>query len=347
MNRRSLVVVGLAFGLTGSLLAAQTGAQASGTAAGQTSVSADRSGAQAGAQSSATVAGSASHNGKQAGNAAAGGSNSSSATVNRNGAELASGSTINAVLSKPVDAKKNKPGDPVTAKTTDNVKSTASGSSQVVIPKGSRLLGHVTEARRRDKNEQHAAKKEGKASASGQGDSALGIVFDKAILKDGREVPVHAVIQAVGAAQQELVAGAGPAGLADSGSAMGSGGGMVGGGGGGGLLGGGGGGGLLGGAGSTLGSTTSTVTNTTAGLGNTVGGAVDSTTNAAGSLGGATTAAGQLTSSANGVVGLQGLNLTSTASGASQSSSVITSSTRDVHLDSGTQMLLRVTGSAQ
>ena len=50
-------------------------------------------------------------------------------------------------------------------------------------------------------------------------------------------------------------------------------------------------------------------------------------------------AAGQLTSSSQGVFGLQGVNLSSTTAGARQGS-VITSAGKNLHLDSGTQMLL-------
>lgn len=343
MNSRNLVVVELAIVLAAALAAAQTtGAQASGAASNQTSVSADRSGAQADSQTSVNAAGSTSKDGKQTGSAAASGNHSSSATVGKGSADLASGSTINAVLSKPVDARKNKPGDEVTAKVDQNVKTTVSGTSQVVIPKGSRLVGHVTEARAREKAQRSKDKeKSGSASASGRSDSALGIAFDKAILKNGQEIPLHAVIQAVAASQQQLNASTVPAGMTDSTSAADAGGatasrGREG--------------GLIGGATSTVSTTTTEIGNTGTGVTRTIGGAVDSTAGVAGSatsgLGGTTTAGGQLTSSAHGVVGLQGLSLNSATAGSAQGS-VITSSTRDVRLDSGTQMLLRVTGSAQ
>jgi len=52
-------------------------------------------------------------------------------------------------------------------------------------------------------------------------------------------------------------------------------------------------------------------------------------------------AAGQLTSSSQGVIGLNGLQLNSAASNATQGS-VITSAGKDVKLDTGTQMLLQV-----
>jgi hypothetical protein len=64
------------------------------------------------------------------------------------------------------------------------------------------------------------------------------------------------------------------------------------------------------------------------------------------------TAQGNLTSASQGAIGLQGLVLSPPAAvtGSAQSSaqgSVITSASRNVKLESGTQILLRVTGSAQ
>ena len=216
---------------------------------------------------------------------------------------------MNAVLSQPVDAKKNKPGDAVTAKTTEATKS----EGKVVIPKGSKLIGHVTECKQRSKEEK---------------ESALGIVFDKAILKNGEEIPLNVTIHALAAAQtaaansigsDDLSAGGGAVGSARAGS-----------------------GGALGGVRSTAGAATGVVTNTAANAGEVAGGAVNSTVNAAGAARGAVgglNAAGQLTSNSQGVFGLEGLNL-STAAANSTQGSLITSTSKNVHLDSGTQLLL-------
>jgi hypothetical protein len=57
-------------------------------------------------------------------------------------------------------------------------------------------------------------------------------------------------------------------------------------------------------------------------------------------------ATGQLASNSQGVFNMQGLNLASSASSATQGS-VIASTTRNVHLDSGTQFLLSAAGDAQ
>ncbi len=80
-------------------------------------------------------------------------------------------------------------------------------------------------------------------------------------------------------------------------------------------------------------------------MGSTAGAAAGSTVNTAGSAAG-TSAVGQLTSSSSGVIGLRGLSLNSEAASATQGS-LIVSSSRNVHLDSGTRMLLRAQGQAQ
>jgi hypothetical protein len=221
---------------------------------------------------------------------------------------------MNAELSQPVDAKKNKPGDAVTAKTTSATKS----NGNVVIPKGTKLVGHIREA---------------KARAKGESESAVGIVFDKAVMKNGQEIPLNVALQAVAAsqtaasssvAQDDLYAGSGAVSGAGAGG-RGSGG------------------GVLGGARSTAGATAGSVANT---AGNVGGGAVNSTANVAGTATGAArgavgglNAAGELTSNSQGVFGLEGLNLNS-ATSSSTRGSLITSSSKNVHLDSGTKLLL-------
>jgi hypothetical protein len=278
------------------------------------------------------------------------GSNSTSASAQTGGnsATLDSGTQMNAVLSHPVDAKKNKPGDQVTAKTTDNVKS----NGQVVIPKGSTLVGHVTQTQ---------------ARGDGHSDSSMGIVFDRAELKNGQSLPINnfaiqAIAQAEGSASTMTSTGPDMMGGSGSGSGMGSGR-MSGGGSGSG------GGGLLGGATSSVGTTVGTATNATSSAGG-VAGNTTSTVNAAGNAtgrvaGGATgsltsnttgavggtvgglNSRGQLMSNSQGVFGLQGLGLQAAGSSATQAQgSVITSSTRNVHLDSGTQLLLAAQGQA-
>jgi hypothetical protein len=216
---------------------------------------------------------------------------------------------MNATLSQPVDAKRNKPGDQVTAKTTQVTKS----EGAVVIPKGSKLIGHVTECRERSKEEK---------------ESALGIVFDKAILKNGEEIPLNVAIQALASAQTAAASSVGSDDLSAGAGAMSSARAS--------------GGGALGGVRSTAGAAAGAVTNTAASAGGVADGALNSTVNAAGASRGAVgglNAAGQLTSNSHGVFGLEGLNLNAAASNSTQGS-LITSAGRNVHLDSGTQLLL-------
>jgi hypothetical protein len=279
-------------------------------AAAQTQADA-QAGTQAGAQASV-----------QGGKAQAQGSGSASAASaasaqnGQTNASLGSGAAINAELTAPVDSKKAKPGDPVAARTTEPTKS----DGKTVIPKGSKLVGHVTQA---------------SARAKGDSDSALGIVFDKAILKNGQEVPLNVAIQALASAQSAATANAGnDLSTAGGAGASGYGSGRAAGG------------GALGGVTSTAGAAAGTVTNTAANAGNTAGGAVNSTVHSAantaaggpGALGGLN-GTGQLMSNSRGVFGMQGVNLNSATAGAAQGS-VITSAGKNLHLDSGTQMLL-------
>jgi hypothetical protein len=273
-----------------------------------------QTGAQAGAQSNAQANAQANKQGAQASGSGAAAS-SGSAQAGQGSASLANGSAFNAALNAPLNSKKAKSGDPVTAHTTDAAKS----DGKTVLPKGTKLVGHVTQA---------------SARANGESESALGIVFDKAILKNGQEVPLNVAIQALAAAQSNAAL-AGPD-LGTMGSAGGS---AVGSGSAGGR-------GALGGLTPSAGGAVGAVTNTAASGGGVAGGAANSTLkstanlagSSAGAIGGLNTA-GQLTSNSQGVFGLNGLNLNSVASNGTQGS-IITSAGKNVHLDSGTQMLL-------
>jgi hypothetical protein len=234
-------------------------------------------------------------------------------------AALTSGASLQAELTKPIDAKKAKPGDEVSAKLTQDVKS----DGKVVIHKGTRLVGHVTEAQARTKE---------------QANSTLGIAFDKVVLKGGEEVSFNSVIQAIAPPVQATVSTAadesgnlGAAPPTSSGAPRT------------------GGGGLVGGVTSTAGGAVSGATGTVAGAAT---GAANGTVSGATRTAGGLTAQGNLTSASQGVIGLQGLALNTPAAvaGSAQGSaqgSVISSTSRNVKLDSGTQMVLRVTGSAQ
>ena len=215
---------------------------------------------------------------------------------------IAPGTIIPAELAKSVEAKKAKSGDQVIAKLSQDMLS----NGQVVIPRGAKIIGHVTEAKPREKGEQ---------------ESTLGLAFDKLVTKDGRELPLNANIQALGAPISNFNSNAGAGGNAP----MSESGGMP---------------GQMGGSASTGmggGGRAGTSTGAPAGVpGNSGGNYPQDTGNAGAQSGGH----GALEPGATGVVGLSGLSLSSGSDG----SSVITSQNKNVKLDSGTQLMLRVNG---
>jgi hypothetical protein len=287
MNRTA--VLSLAGTLLLGTAVAQTSAasQTNASASERTSVSAGKSGAQVDSKSSATAVQSTNVSNKGAQAAAT--------------SQLKSGRAIHATLEKPVDARKNKPGDQVVAKTSEDVKS----DGKVVIPRGSKIVGHVTEVKAREK---------------GHAESAVSVVFDHAVLKDGSHIPLSLAVQAVGSnaaaaqvAEDSLVS----SGEVDAtGSVRGTASGMS-------RIGG----GAVGGVHSTTGSLVNTAGR--------VGGAIVNTATGTGAG-----ASSSLNSNSQGVIGLHGLNLASSAS--SSNSGTFTSPNSNVHLDSGTQMILSV-----
>jgi len=95
-----------------------------------------------------------------------------------NSAKIAPGSVIPVQLSKTIDAKKAKTGDQVVATVTQDMKTQ---NGDVLVPKATKIIGHVTEAQARSKE---------------QKESQLGITFDQAVLKD-QPVQLPMSIQAV------------------------------------------------------------------------------------------------------------------------------------------------------
>jgi hypothetical protein len=93
-------------------------------------------------------------------------------------AGLDNGAIMYLELSKTLDAKKAKAGDPVTAQLLVDV--VAHG--KIVARRDSKLIGHVTEAQPYTKENL---------------ESRLGFVFDKVILKGGPEVPVRSMLLAI------------------------------------------------------------------------------------------------------------------------------------------------------
>lgn len=82
-----------------------------------------------------------------------------------------------AALSKGIDAKKAKQGDPVTAKLQDDVKI----PDATALPKNTVLLGHIDQVQ----------------PSENKGDSTVQVTFDKAQLKGGQQLPIKATIMQI------------------------------------------------------------------------------------------------------------------------------------------------------
>jgi hypothetical protein len=201
--------------------------------------------------------------------------------------QFPAGTMIPAELSKSVDSKKAKVGDKIEAKVPADLLS----HGKIVIPKNTKIIGHVTEA---------------KAHSKESPDSMVGIAFDRISMKDGREVPIQAAVQAIA---RPLQSAALSTGAANDSTGMPSGGTPTYGGGGG-----------MGGARppervASYPGGTSTGTDPSLPQSGTIA---------------------PLGPTSQGVVGMKGLSLK-----ASGQASVISSETDNVHLDSGTQLMLR------
>ena len=98
---------------------------------------------------------------------------------------LEKGSILYAELTKTVDAKKAKVGDPVNAVLVADVLA----HGKIVVRRDAKLLGHVTEAQVHSKEIP---------------ESRLGIVFDKIITKSG-EVPFQSLLLAIRPAERPVV----------------------------------------------------------------------------------------------------------------------------------------------
>jgi len=96
-----------------------------------------------------------------------------------NSLRIAPGSVIPVQLTKSIDAKKVKTGDEVEAKVTQDLKA---GNGDIVVPKDTKVVGRVTEAQARNKE---------------QKESQVGIAFDRAVMKTGGDVTLPMSIQAI------------------------------------------------------------------------------------------------------------------------------------------------------
>lgn len=95
---------------------------------------------------------------------------------------VAPGSVIPVSLTKTIDAKKAKSGDEVVVKVIKDLKS---NSGEVLLAKDTKIVGHVTAAQARSKE---------------QKESLLAIAFDRAEMKDGVQMQLPMSIQAIIAA---------------------------------------------------------------------------------------------------------------------------------------------------
>ena len=289
------LIVSLSLAFSGAALAQEsTGVKASATGNAQTTATANKEGANVGSN----------------------GAGAASATTDHASASIDQGTELNATLTKPVDARTAKPGDEVTATVSEDIKS----GGHIVVKKGSKLVGHVTTVRPLSGE---------KKSADGGASSQLGIVFDRAVLKDGTSVPINATVHALAAAESSASMGMhdANAGIAGAGAARSSGGGLVG--------------GVAGGASGAIGGAAG---RTGAMANGTLSGSSTALSRSAGAVGGLN-AAGRLTSGSQGAFGLKGIDV-SPATSTDAKGSILTSSTQNVRLDRGTRMLLVNGGAA-
>ena len=302
LMKRTLSLLAIIF-MGACTAAAQT------TALGQTAASAQSSNAVQANNSGAQVSGS--------GSAAASSPVAASSAAGDNSINLPAGTKINASLATSLDSKRSKAGDDVEVRTEEDIKK----DGKVILKKGTHLVGHVAVAQ---------------ARANGQMQSQLGIVFDYAVLKNGRQVPFNASIQALASAQAAIANSTGADDRMAAAGGMGAERGMARG-------------GLVGGvastANATAGAATGTVMNTASSASVNAGGSLDAATRSSGDAGGLTST-GRLASNSSGVFGLDGVSIDTAASTATQGSMIV-SGTKNVHLDSGTQLLLRTNMQAQ
>lgn len=247
--------------------------------------------------------------GVQTGTSAAGGAMSASGSADT-GATV-SMSQVPAELVTRLDSKTAKAGDAVEAKTTKTVK-TADG---VVIQKGSKLLGTV---------------KQSQAHTKGQSEAMLALNFDRVQLRDGHQMMLRSTIDSVSSASALNASGSvnddetmssAPVSTGSTGSARG------------GL-----GGGLVGGTGSSLSRAGSDLGKTVHNTGDRVAGTSQ------GLAGDVNDSVSGTARQSNGLVAhatnLPGVMLSSSA--ASSTSGVLSATDRNIHLDSGTRMLLSI-----
>jgi len=216
--------------------------------------------------------------------------------------KIAPGSVIPVQLTKTVDAKKAKTGDEVVAKVTQDMKTQ---TGEVLVPKDTKVIGHVTQAQARTKGEK---------------ESELAIAFDRAVM-NGQEVRLPMSIQAVIAPQNNNNnSAAGAAGGTDAGAGATSGGGVPS------SSASGGRGGM---GGSQAPPSASSSESTPSNSGNTQSGKA---------------AYPPINAQTQGVIGVPNVTLSSAQNGAQHGGPVMSSEKSNVKLESGTMLLLKVNG---
>lgn len=227
------------------------------------------------------------------------GSSAAQSDKDAQAAALPPGAAIRATMTSSIDSKKVKKDDKVTAETNAETKM----GDKIVMPKGAKLVGHVT----------HAA-----ARSKGDAYSSVGIVFDKAILKHNQEIPLNVTIEALASAPQMAMSA--PPDMGPSPSP-----------------------GTPGGLTSSRPGTPSTApppsASNSSNVENTVGNTDTNNASAGKGAVGGLDNSGMLTPQSRGVFGLQGIGLAAGTLGA-EPGTVITSTGKEVRLGSGTQLLL-------
>jgi len=198
------------------------------------------------------------------------------------------GTLLDIELTKSLDVKKVKPGDPVEARLRSDVRQ----DGAVVIRRGSKITGQVTLATTKAKG----------------APSQLGIEFDKVIVRTGDSVPLMVALQAMAAGKQQ-------GGVTDSGMVSSA-------------------------IGTDPGGRTanSPIQKTTADVEGSIASMDTAAMNTAGFKPG-----GTLTPSSKGVFGMEGIGLKNEI-GKSAVQITIFSPSENIHLDAGTEMLLRSIG---
>jgi hypothetical protein len=216
---------------------------------------------------------------------------------------------VNGELVGKLDSKNARQGDSVVVKTKDTV-TTADGTE---IPKGSKLIGHVALVHPHSKDMQN---------------SQLALLFDHAELKGGQDVPIHSTIQSLAPPEGEMASSSPDmmTGAPMAGSAAG--------------------GGAMGGSRTSSGGTAATGGASTSAPGSSPAGApvVNGTSDPSAQSGAGTPAAGQVVagSGANAIRTTSIPNVFLASDAAGPVSGTLFSAKSNVHLDSGTRMVLDV-----